>query len=242
MDAATIKIRLKCGGLNWLSPRHRVSQSSATAVTGAYIAVRGVGTIDPIANWSMMSHPKALLTPAGIRTTAASIKGRLSAMIADAVAAEDSDIPAFSPAMLHPVIWSTAAVQWTAHQYRVAVREAAEGLNLHWKAKLDRHDANDTSFWQQTLSAGEPTPDVPKLAWPGDPAARTARSMRGGLEPLASALNNLATGLNLTVRNVAKQSTAELTEQEAMERLASCSYLARLLDGCEIRRAQGDAE
>jgi hypothetical protein len=211
--------------------------SSATAVTGAYIAVRGLGTIDPIANWSMMAHPKALLSPADIRTTAANIKGRLAAMIADAKAAKDSDIPAFSPAMLHPVIWSAAAAQWTAHQYRVAVREAAEGLNLHWKAKLDRHDANDTNFWQQTLSAGEPTPGVPKLAWPGDPEARTTKSMRGGLEPLASSLTNLATGLNLTVRNVATHSTAELTEQEAMERLASYSYLARLLDCCEIRRA-----
>jgi hypothetical protein len=216
--------------------------SSATAVTGAYIAVQGVGAVDPIANWSMMSHPKALLSPADVRMATASIKGRLNAMIADARAAADSDLPAFSPAMLHPIIWSAAAAQWTAHQYRIAVREAAEGLNLHWKAKLGRHDANDTNFWQQTLSAGEPTPDVPKLAWPGDPTARTTKSMRGGLEPLAAALNNLATGLNLTVRNVATHSTAELTEQEAMERLAAYSYLARLLDHCDVRWAPGDAE
>ncbi|UXY25065.1 TIGR02391 family protein (plasmid) [Streptomyces cynarae] len=55
---------------------------------------------------------------------------------------------------------------------------------------------------------------------------------------MAKALNNLATGLNLTVRNVAAHTRDELTEQEGMERLAAYSYLARLLDQCEIRRAE----
>ncbi|WP_030683675.1 TIGR02391 family protein [Streptomyces cellulosae] len=55
---------------------------------------------------------------------------------------------------------------------------------------------------------------------------------------MAGALNNLATGLNLTVRNVATHTRDELTEQEGMERLAAYSYFARLLDQCEIRRAK----
>lgn len=206
-------------------------------VTGAHYYVQGMGTIDPIANWAGMRHPKALFTASDIRTSTAAVKGRLAAMIVDAEAGQDADLPAFSPALLHPIVWSAAAPQWTAHQYRVAVREAAEGLNLHWKAKLGRHNLDDTSLWQQTLSAGEPTPTVPKLAWPGDPDARTTRSMRGGLGPLAGALNSLATGMNLTVRNVATHSADELSEQEAMERLAAYSFLARLLDGCEVRTA-----
>jgi hypothetical protein len=74
--------------------------------------------------------------------------------------------------------------------------------------------------------------------WPGDPADKTTKSMRGGIEPLTKALNQLATGLNLTVRNVTTHTRQELTEQEAMERLAAYSYLARLLDQCEIRRAE----
>jgi hypothetical protein len=60
--------------------------------------------------------------------------------------------------------------------------------------------------------------------------------MRGGLEPLAKALNGLATGLNLAVRNVTTHTREELTEQEGMERLAAYSYLARMLDQCEVRR------
>ena len=82
--------------------------------------------------------------------------------------------------------------------------------------------------------------EKPKLTWPGGSDDKTVKSMRGGLEPLAKALNALATGLNLTVRNVTTHTRTELSEQEAMERLAAYSYLARLLDQCET--ASADAE
>lgn len=122
----------------------------------------------------------------------------------------------------------------------MAVREAAEALTLEWKARLQRYDVDDTVFWQQTLSAGDPTAGMPKLVWPGEPNSKTTKSMRGGLEPLARALNFLATGLNLTVRNTTTHSRTELSEQEALERLGAYSYLARLLDQCHIRRIDGD--
>lgn len=209
--------------------------AQAVAVTGAYIAVNGIGAIDPISNWSMMSNPKAFLAPSDIRSTAATIKGRLRAMIAEAEATQGSELPAFAPSQLHPVIWAAAADHWTTHQYRVAVREASEALTVEWKTRLGRNDVDDTVFWQQTLSPGDPAPGKPKLAWAGDASDKTVKSMRGGLEPLAKALNSLATGLNLSIRNVTTHTRQELTEQEAMERLSAYSYLARLLDKCDIQ-------
>lgn len=167
------------------------------------------------------------------------MKGRLATMIAEAESTEETSIPGFVPSLLHPLMWSAAAAHWTTHQYRVAVREAAEALTVDWKAKLGRNDVDDTVFWQQTLSAGDATPERPKLVCPGDPGDKTVRSMRGGIEPLAKALNNLATGLNLTVRNVTTHTRKELSEQHALERLAAYSYLAHLLDECQIDR--GDA-
>ena len=208
----------------------------AVAVTGAYIAVAGLGVIDPIANWSLMSSPKAPLAPRDIRMTAANVKGRLEAMLIDARASVDSSLPSFAPAQFHAVIWSAAASHWTTHQYRVAVREAAEGLTVHWKTKLERNDVDDTVFWQQTLSPGPPVSGKPKLTWPGSTEDKTVKSMRGGLEPLAKALNALATGLNLTVRNVTTHTRDELAEQQAMERLAAYSFPAHLLDQCIIER------
>ncbi|MFF4732359.1 TIGR02391 family protein [Streptomyces mirabilis] len=216
--------------------------AGAVAVTGAKIAVAGIGVLDPIENWSLMSAPKALFAPQEVRATAARVRGRLSAMIDEAEAASESATPGFAPSALHEVIMTAAAAHWTTHQYRVAVREASEALTVHWKGILGRNDVDDTVFWQQTLSAGEPESGKPKLAWPGDPTDKTNRSMRGGLEPLAKALNNLATGLNLTVRNVTTHTRDELTEQEGTERLAAYSYFARLLDQCEIRRSTEEPE
>jgi hypothetical protein len=214
----------------------------AVAVTGAYMAVAGLGALDPIANWSLMSSPKALVSPQDVRSTAASVKGRLATMIAEAEASEETSVPGFAPSQLHRLIWSAAAAHWTTHQYRVAVREAAEALTVDWKTKLGRNDVDDTVFWQQTLSPGDATPERPKLSWLGDPSDKTVRSMRGGLEPLAKALNNLATGLNLTVRNVTTHTRDELSEQHALERLAAYSYLARLLDECQIDRGEAPEE
>lgn len=210
--------------------------AKAVAVTGTQIMVAGIGVVDPITNWSMMSSPKAVVCPHDVRSAAASTKGRLAIMIADAEAASESGFPGFAPSELHPLIWSAAAAHWTTHQYRVAVREAAEALTVDWKAKLGRTDVDDTTFWQQTLSVGEASAERPKLVWPGDPTDKTVKSMRGGLEPLAKALTNLATGLNLTVRNVTTHTRQELSEQHALERLAAYSYLARMLDTCEIDR------
>lgn len=212
----------------------------AVAVTGAYINIAGIGVIDPIANWSFMSSPKAPLAPRDIRMTSANVKGRLDAMIADSEATSETGLPSFAPAQFHPVVWAGAAAHWTTHQYRVAVREAAEGLTVHWKERLGRNNVDDTVFWQQTLAPGTGESGRPKLVWPGEREDKTVKSMRGGLEPLAKSLNALATGLNLTVRNVTTHTRAELSEQEAMERLAAYSYLARLLDRCEIDRGEAD--
>ena len=214
----------------------------AVAVTGAYMAVAGVGVIDPIANWSLMPAPKALIAPHDVRTTSANVRGRLRAMISEVEAEQESGVPGFAPSQLHSLIWAAASANWTTHHYRVAVREAAEALTVEWKVRLGRNDVDDTVFWQQTLSRGDPERQRPKLAWPGDTTDKTTKSMRGGLEPLAKSLNQLATGLNLTVRNVTTHTRDELSEQEGLERLAAYSYLARLLDKCEVRRVDGIRE
>lgn len=100
----------------------------AVTVTGGRIGVAGLGALDPIANWSLMSAPKALFAPQDVRNTAATVRGRLGLMIDEAEAAAESDLPGFAPSQLHPVIWTAAAAHWTTHQYRVAVREASEAL------------------------------------------------------------------------------------------------------------------
>lgn len=214
----------------------------AVQVTGAYIMVSGVPQpIDAVANWSMMSQPKAILTADNVRMTAANVRGRLNAMIIDAEAADDSGTPGFVPSKLHPLVWSAAADHWTSHKRRVAVREAAEALTATWRERLGRTDVDGTVFWEQSLSAGEPAPGRPKLVWPGDDVDKTVKSMRGGTRNMAKALSDLATGVSLAIRNVTTHAGGELSEQEGLERLAAYSYLARLLDQCQIRRHASDS-
>jgi len=208
----------------------------AVQVTGAYVMVSGLPQpIDPIANWALMSMPKSLIEPHLVRTTAANVRGRLATMLAEAEAADEYGTPGFVPSQLHPVIWAAAADHWTTHKRRVAVREAAETLTNHWRGRLRRHDIEGTAFWEQTLSGGPPEVGRPKLVWPGDDADKTVRSTRGGARSIAKALTDLAVGTTLAIRNVSTHTGSELSEQEGLERLAAYSYLARLLDSCEIR-------
>ncbi|MGB5952354.1 MAG: TIGR02391 family protein [Ornithinimicrobium sp.] len=207
--------------------------AKAVAVTGSYLMVQGLPEpIDPISNWRNMTQPKAFLTPGEVRATCASIRGRLESLEVDAMAGEDGGAPVFTPSAFHPVIWTAAAPHWTNHQYRVAVREAGEALNLHWKERLGRTNVQDTDFWGQTLATESAQPDRPRLRWPGPEADNTVKSMREGLMGLAK-------GLNLAVRNVATHSREEISEQDGMERLGAYSHLARLLDQCEIERHSG---
>lgn len=209
----------------------------AVSVTGAYIGIAGLGTIDPIANWFMMSSPKAPISPQEVRLTASTVKGRLDSMLADADDEQASALPGFAPSQLHEIVWSAAAAHWTTHQYRVAVREAAEALTLHWRTKLNRMDVDGTPFWQQALAAGPAQPGRRKLLWPGEDDDRTVKSMRAGMQPLAVGLKELATGVQLAVRNPATHTQTELSEQDGLERLAALSYLARMLDRCLITEA-----
>ena len=214
--------------------------SRAVAVAGSYIEVSGLGRIDAISNWAMMSHPRSVITTQDVRRLAASARGRLKSMIEDAQVRGDGELPAFAPSKMHPSVWSAAVDHWTTHQYRVAVREASEALTAEWQEKLGRRDVSGTTFWQQTLSPGPPEDGRPKLRWPGADDDRTAKSMRAGLERLAKSLAGLGEGLNLTVRNLATHSQNELSEQEAMERLAAYSFLARILDQRDIVRSEAD--
>ncbi len=214
----------------------------AVRITGTYIGVVGIGNVDPIANWTLMDSPRALVSPEDIRRSIATIVGRLRSLALDVEESGGDGVPTFGPFALHPTVWGAAVSFWTTGKYRVAVREAAEALNAEWKTKLRRSDVDDTVFWQQTLSAGDPEPGRPKLVWPGEHASKSNKSIRGGLPSLARALNDFATGLNLTVRNIATHELTELSEQEALERLGAYSYFARMLDGCELHRAENDGD
>jgi hypothetical protein len=115
-------------------------------------------------------------------------------------------------------------------------------LTGHWRDLLGRADVDGTTFWEQTLSGGAPEPGRPKLVWPGSDDDKTVRSIGGGTRTMAKALSDLATGVTLAIRNVTTHAGGELSEREGLERLAAYSYLARLLDRCEVHRHSDDLQ
>jgi len=50
-------------------------------------------------------------------------------------------------------------------------------------------------------------------------------------------LRQFAPGVQMTIRNSAAHGSEELSQQEALERLATLSLLARWVDGCRMEKS-----
>jgi hypothetical protein len=95
------------------------------------------------------------------------------------------------------------------------------------KQLTERNDAVDTSLWQQAFSKDPAAPGKSRLRWPGDPSDQDVKTMNEGLRLFSA-------GANMVIRNPATHVHSEPTEQDALERLATMSVLAHLVDRCEL--------
>lgn len=198
--------------------------TDAAGVTGIYIMVQGVGRVDPIATWATITKPRPLLEADDVLSACDQIAGRLDTLILNS----DSDAPqALDPESMHPAIWAAARLLLRDGHYRQAVLAAAEVLSAQVKARTGRNDVPDTGLWQEVFSASPPQAGKPRLRWPGNAASRDVKNMNEGLRQYAP-------GVQMTVRNPAAHGAADLTNHQALERLATLSLLARWLDNCEL--------
>lgn len=201
----------------------------APKVTNCYMAVQGSGMIDVIAAWQSIEDPHPVLEPKNVTGLVAMMVGRLEAMIAEA---EANRPPSFGPQALHPLIWGAAGRLWQGGHRRRAVQAAAEALITQVKSLTGRYDLQETPLWQNVLSEKPPEPDKPRLRWPGDPTDLSVKTMNDGLRQFAP-------GVQMTIRNSATHVDEELGEQDALERLATLSLLARWVDTCELYEHSG---
>ncbi|WP_461033953.1 TIGR02391 family protein [Streptomyces mayteni] len=183
-----------------------------------FIDVEKHGPVDPVAAWSSMTNPKPVLEPDDVLEACDQMLGRLEAMERKA-AAEAQSVSGVE--LLHPLVWGAASRLWTNEHFREAVTSAAETLVAHVQSRTGRRDLAATSLWQQVFSQREP-----RLRWPGDPDDQTVRSMNDGLRLFAP-------GAQMAIRNTSAHGTDEMTAQDALERLAVLSLLARWVDACE---------
>lgn len=163
---------------------------------------------------------------------------RLLAQIAsrseiDAMLAGHDASPQLSAAQLHGHVWTAASAQWQTGHRHEAVLAASKAVNSMLQAKVKRRDLSDTKLVQEAFSEKDPQPKKPRLRFPNIDDEQTRDSMRMG------ALS-FGVGCFQAIRNPVghlPNEENELTEQEALERLAAWSLLARWIEDATVESA-----
>jgi uncharacterized protein (TIGR02391 family) len=120
---------------------------------------------------------------------------------------------------MHHWVWEGARSLWQSGHFGEAVEAAAKMLNAETQNKVGRRDLSETTLFQQCFSDDDPQSGKPRLRLPDDDG-RTARSVRRGIRAFAE-------GCFSAIRNPAAHDGADLSETDALERLAALSMLAR---------------
>lgn len=138
--------------------------------------------------------------------------------------------PSLSPGQLHALVWRAASEQWSAGHRNDAVLKGAKAVNSMLQAKLRRTDLSETPLIRDALSKSAPAPGRPRLRFPTIENDQTRESMREGVMGFGA-------GCFQAIRNPVghlPNDQHELSEQEALERLAALSLLARWIEQAEV--------
>lgn len=133
---------------------------------------------------------------------------------------------------LHPWVWGTALHFWGDAGYDSAVHMAAFAVAELTRRKVERPDVDDKDLYYEVFSTDAPQPGAPRLRFPvvdhvDEPEVWT--SMHAGAQLFAM---GCAHGIGDPETH-----SFNLTEQQALERLAALSVLAEWVNVCEVVRA-----
>ena len=138
--------------------------------------------------------------------------------------------PRMNAANLHPWVWEGARSLWQSGHLREAVVAAAIKVNAETQNKLGVRDLAEAGLFQMAFSKDPPADGRPQLKLPDDDGGKTALSMRRGVMAFAE-------GCYAALRNPPSHDPQdELSEQEALEQLASFSVLARWVSRAKVER------
>jgi hypothetical protein len=201
-----------------------------SSVTDARTGVQGVGPLDPFVNWATILQPKPVLEATNVRACALQAAGRLEGLRARAAALES---PGLDPSRLHPLVWAAAQRLWNDGHLRQAVAAAGEAVTGQMKLVTRPGDAARHVSVAAGILQGHTGSREVASAVAGAPDDLDVKTMNEGLRQFAP-------GANMTIRNPAIQVDENMSTQDALERLATLSLLARLVDGCDIETAEAE--
>lgn len=184
--------------------------------------------------WQGENRDKPDFEFAAQRDAAARLRARIASHTeVDSILGGYDSSPMLSGSALHKLVWSAASAQWATGHRQEAVLAAAKAVNSILQAKLARRDISDTRLIREAFSDDDPLPGRSRLRFRAIEDEQTQESMRQGVMSFGA-------GCFQAIRNPVghlPNAEHELTEQEALERLASLSLLARWIDQAEIETA-----
>jgi uncharacterized protein (TIGR02391 family) len=142
--------------------------------------------------------------------------------------------PRLRASEMHALVWSAASAQWSTGHFNEAVLAAAKAVNSLLQDKVGRRDTSETNLVRESFSEKDPELGRPRLRFPGIEDDQTRESMRQGA-------SGFGAGCFQAIRNPVghlPNEHLELTEQEALERLAAWSLLARWIDQATLQAVQ----
>jgi hypothetical protein len=152
--------------------------------------------------------------------------------IGEMLAGHDTS-PALTGNQLHPLVWGAASAQWATGHRHEAVLAASKAVNSMLQSKLGRRDVSEVNLAQESFGAADPKLDRPRLRFPMIEDDKTRESLTQG------ALS-FGVGCFQAIRNPVghlPNDKNELTDQEALERLAAWSLLARWIEQAKLEVA-----
>ena len=138
------------------------------------------------------------------------------------------DGPVLGAETLHPWAWEAACPFWETGHFSSGLEQAWKAINAHIQGKSGRREISDDKLVNEVFSDDLPTPGRPRLHVPGDRSSQTWASRQRGLRSFAG-------GCAWGIRNVVvHEHELALSEQQALEYLASLSVLSRWVDETNV--------
>jgi uncharacterized protein (TIGR02391 family) len=141
-----------------------------------------------------------------------------------------SAAPHMAADALHPWVWDAAQAQWKSGHYAEAVRAAAVNLNSRLQNKVGRRNLSDKKLVNEAFSDAPATEEHVRLRVVSKDDSETYKSLQEGVR-------SFGVGVFMAIRNPLSHLPVEeldISQQEALERLASISLLARWIEGAVV--------
>lgn len=134
--------------------------------------------------------------------------------------------PQLAASGMHDKVWGAARTQWSTGHRHEAVLAAAKAVNSLLQQKVNRRDLSEAKLVREAFTNKPAEKGKPRLRFPDVEDEQTRESLRQGAMDFGA-------GCFAAIRNPVghlPNDQFELSEQDALERLAALSLLARWID------------